>query len=61
MQKQAFTVMRTDHSTERFQGFLQDLKESFWGDLQGQVQQSVKAMLEVDSEQRMEGYLGLRW
>jgi transposase-like protein len=37
------------------------MKESFWGDLQGQVQQSVKAMLEVDSEQRMEEYLGLRW
>jgi putative transposase len=53
--------MRTDYSTERFTGFLQDLKESFWGDLQGQVQQSVKALLEVDSEQRMEEYLGLRW
>ncbi len=53
--------MRTDYSTERFQGFLQDLKESFWGDLQGQVQQTVKAMLEVDSGQRMAEYLGLRW
>ena len=53
--------MRTDYSTERFQSFLQDMKESFWGDLQGQVQQSVKEMLEVDSEQRMEEYLGLRW
>jgi transposase-like protein len=37
------------------------MKESFWGDLQGQVQQTVKEMLEVDSEQRMEEYLGLRW
>jgi len=53
--------MRTDYSTERFQGFVQDLKESFWGDLQGQVQQTVKEMLEVDSEQQMEEYLGLRW
>jgi putative transposase len=53
--------MRTDYSTERFTGFLQDLKESFFGDLQGQVQQTVKEMLEVDSEQRMEEYLGLRW
>jgi transposase-like protein len=40
---------------------VQDLKESFWGDLQGQVQQTVKEMLEVDSEQQMEEYLGLRW
>ena len=53
--------MRTDYSTERFQSFLQEMKESFWGDLRGRVQQSVKAMLEVDSEQRMEEYLGLRW
>jgi len=53
--------MQTDYSTERFAGFLEDLKESFWGDLQGQVKQTVKAMLEVDSEQRMEEYLGLRW
>jgi hypothetical protein len=29
--------------------------------LQGQVQQTVKEMLEVDSEQRMEEHLGLRW
>ena len=53
--------MRRDYSTERFKGFLRDMKESFWGDLQGQVQQTVKEMLEVDSEQRMEEYLGLRW
>ena len=53
--------MRTDYNTERFQSFLQEMKESFWGDLQGQVQQTVKEMLEVDSEQQMEEYLGLRW
>jgi transposase-like protein len=53
--------MRRDYSTEQFESFLQELKESFWGDLQGQVEQTVKAMLEVDSEQRMEEYLGLRW
>ena len=29
--------MRTDYSTERFRGFLQDLKESFWGEMQGKV------------------------
>jgi transposase-like protein len=53
--------MKRDYSTEQFEGFLQEMKESFWGDLQGQVQRSVKEMLEVDSEQRMEEYLGLRW
>jgi putative transposase len=37
------------------------VKETFWGNLQGQVQQTVKTMLEVDSEQRMQEYLGLRW
>jgi transposase-like protein len=53
--------MRSHYSTERFRGFVQDLKESFFGDLQGQVQQTLKTMLEVDSEQQMEEYLGLRW
>ncbi len=53
--------MKRDYSTKQFAGFVQELKESFWGDLQGQVQQTVKEMLEVDSEQRMEEYLGLHW
>ena len=54
-------MTRIDYSTEQFAGFVANLQESFWGDLQGQVQQTVKEMLEVDSEQRMEEYLGLRW
>jgi transposase-like protein len=37
------------------------LEESFWGDLQGQARQTLKAFLEVDAEQQMERYLGLRW
>ncbi len=53
--------MRTDYNTERFQGFLEDLKESFWGDVQGKVRDTLKKLLEADSEQRMEEYLGLRW
>jgi putative transposase len=53
--------MRTDYNTERFQGFLRDLKESFWGDWQGEVRDTLKKLLEADSEQRMEEYLGLRW
>ena len=53
--------MRTDYSTERFQGFLREMKESFWGELQGKVRDTLKHWLEADSEQRMEEYLGLRW
>lgn len=53
--------MRKDYSTEQFEVFLQDLKESFWGDLQGKVRQWVKTILEVDSEQQMQEYWGLRW
>ena len=53
--------MRRDYSTERFEGFLRDVKESFWGDLQGQVKRTVKELLEADSEQQMEQYLGLKW
>lgn len=52
---------KNDYSTEQYRHFVENLKESFWGDLQGQVRQSVKELLEVDSEQRMEEYLGLRW
>src|SRR3990172_6267377 len=53
--------MRTEYSTEQFASFLADLKESFWGDLRGQARQTLKAFLEVDAEQQMEEYLGLRW
>ncbi|MEK7992971.1 MAG: IS256 family transposase [Planctomycetota bacterium] len=53
--------MRRNYSTERFEGFLRDVKESFWGDLQGQVKHTVKELLEADSEQQMEQYLGLKW
>jgi putative transposase len=54
-------LMRTDYSTGQFAGFLANLEESFWGDLQGQARQTLKAFLEVDAEQQMEQYLGLRW
>ena len=54
-------MMRRNYSTERFRGFLQDLKESFWGEMQGQVKWTVKELLEADSEQQMEQYLGLKW
>lgn len=54
-------MTRTDYSTEQFAGFLANLEESFWGDLQGQARQTLKSFLEVDAEQQMEEYLGLRW
>jgi putative transposase len=53
--------MRRNYSTEQFGSFLENLKESFWGDLQGQVKRTVKELLEADSEQQMEKYLGLKW
>lgn len=54
-------MTRADYSTEQFAGFLADLKESFWGDLRGQARQTLKTLLDVDAEQQMEEYLGLRW
>lgn len=54
-------MTRADYSTEQFAGFLTDLKESFWGDLRGQARQTLKTLLDVDAEQQMEEYLGLRW
>jgi putative transposase len=54
-------LTRTDYNTEEFAGFLANLEESFWGDLQGQARQTLKSLLEVDAEQQMERYLGLRW
>jgi transposase-like protein len=52
---------KRDYSTERFEGFLRDVKESFWGEMQGQVKRTVKELLEADSEQQREQYLGLKW
>jgi len=54
-------LKRRDYSTEEFGSFLRNLKESFWGDMQGQVKRTVKELLEADSEQQMEQYLGLKW
>jgi putative transposase len=54
-------LTRDDYSTEEYAGFLENLKESFWGDFRGQVRQTIKALLDVDAEQQMEKYLGLRW
>ena len=43
--------------TEQFQHFVSELKESFWGDLQGQVQQSMRRLFELLSERQRDLYM----
>ena len=43
--------------TEQFQHFVSELKESFWGDLQGQVQQSMRKLSELLSERQRDLYM----
>src|SRR5271166_5295618 len=43
--------------TEQFQHFVSELKESFWGDLQGQVQQSMRRRFELLSERQRDLYM----
>ena len=53
--------MRVKNTTQRFQVFVRDLQESFWGDFQGRTREVLKKLLESDAEQQMADYLGLRW
>jgi len=53
--------MRVKHTTQRFEVFVRDLQESFWGDFQGQTREALKKLLETDAEQQMADYLGLQW
>jgi transposase-like protein len=53
--------MRVKNSTQRFEGFVQDLQESFWGDFQGRTREMLKKFLQADAEQQMADYLGLKW
>ncbi len=53
--------MRVKNNTQRFQMFVQDLQESFWGDFQGRTREVLKKLLETDAEQQMAEYLGLKW
>ncbi|MBI2817179.1 MAG: transposase, partial [Acidobacteria bacterium] len=43
--------------TEQFQHFVQDLKESFWGDLNGKAQAAMKWLLEQESQRQRDRYL----
>src|SRR5580692_7039756 len=53
--------MRVKNNTQRFQAFVRDLQESFWGDFQGRTREMLKKLLESDAEQQMAEYLGLKW
>src|SRR6266404_7084422 len=53
--------MRVKNSTQRFQAFVQDVQESFWGDFQGRTREMLKKLLEADAEQQMAEHLGLQW
>jgi len=43
--------------TEHFQHFMQELQESFWGDLQGEVQRAAKRLFERLSERQRDLYM----
>jgi transposase-like protein len=53
--------MRVKNNTQRFQAFVQDVQESFWGDFQGRTREMLKKLLEADAEQQMAEHLGLKW
>jgi putative transposase len=53
--------MRIKNNTQRFEGFVRDMQESFWGDFQGRTRETLRKLLEADSEQQMAEYLGLKW
>ncbi len=53
--------MRIKINTQRFEAFVRDLQESFWGDFQGRTRETLQELLEADSEQQMADYLGLQW
>jgi putative transposase len=53
--------MRIKNNTPRFEAFVRDLQESFWGDFQGRTRETLQKLLEADSEQQMAEYLGLKW
>jgi hypothetical protein len=59
--KGAYTPMRTKNNTQRLEGFVRDLQESFWGDFQGRTRETLQKLLEADSEQQMAEYLQLKW
>jgi putative transposase len=53
--------MRRDYSTERFAAYVRELKEGLWDGVREPTRKFLKSLLEADSEQQMERYLGLKW
>jgi putative transposase len=47
--------------TEQFQHFVEDLKESFWGDLYGKTKQAWKRFLDEESIRERDRYMGSDW
>jgi putative transposase len=45
-------------SSEQFQHFLRELKESFWGDLYGQTKQAWQRFFELESERERDRFAG---
>ena len=43
--------------TEQFQHFVADLKDGFWGDVNGQARLSLKRWLEQDSVEQRDQYI----
>ena len=53
-------MMQHDYSTEQFQAFQEEFRESFWGQVHWRTQFFLRQILEADSEQQMAAYLGLQ-
>lgn len=47
--------------TEQFQHFVEELKESFWGDVYGKTRRAWKQWLEAESERERARYCGTEW
>jgi putative transposase len=47
--------------TEQFQHFLEDLKESFWGDVYAKTRQAWTKFWEAQSARERDSYLGVGW
>jgi len=52
-------VARVAPITEQFQHFVEDLKDSFWGDLCGKTRLAWKKFWEAESERARDSYLKL--
>jgi len=46
--------------TEQFQHFVEDVKESFWGDLYGKTKLAWKQFLEEASRKERDRYMGVQ-